>query len=165
MKNIIIIFALLFLSANLFADDHNTPVPAEGTMTATVIKPLLSTFRHITNGQGPMSFDVIRDQVRPITADNEWRFEIEGEPGKNVIVNMFPPVPFPENDGHPVLTGNWYGPEAENLGSANPVEEEFHVPPDSFFDVFYKLDGINALGATLGNKTYKLEVRFWYADL
>lgn len=161
MKNLVFIFAFVLISVNLFADDHNTPVPAEGTMTATVIKPLSSTY----NDQIYRSFDVIRGQVRPITADNEWRFEIEGEPGKNVIVNMFPPVPFPANEGHPILTGNWYGPSAENLGSGNPVEETILVPPDSFFDVFYKLDGIDAVGATLGNKTYKLEVRFWYADL
>lgn len=162
MKNLIIIFALLFLSANLFADEHNTPVQEEGTMTATVIKPLSSTY----NDQIPRSFDVIRYQVRSITADNKWTFPILGEPGKNVQVNLFAPVPFPADDGHPTLSGTWYGPQAEKLGSGNPpVEEEFPMPPDSFFDVFYELEEIDATGADLGNKTYKLEVQFWYAGL
>ncbi len=163
MKNLVFIFALLLMSVNLFADDHNTPVPAEGTMTATVIKPLSSTY----NDQIPRSFDVIRYQVRTITADNEWTFPILGEPGKNVQVNLFAPVPIPADDGHPTLSGTWYGPAGENLGSGGPVpvEEQFPMPAESFFDVFYELEEIDATGADLGNKTYKLEVRFWYADL
>lgn len=164
MKKLMFLAAFLLLTINVLADEHNNPVPSEGTMTATVIMPL--------TGIAPtanLTFDVIRGQFRTLTADNRWEFIIKGEPGRKVQVNFFAPVPFPDPEavGYPALSGKWYGPDNQQIPNGSDVfelkEPNGGFPVDSFFDIFFVLESIDAGGATtLGAKTFKLEINYQY---
>jgi hypothetical protein len=160
MRKIACCLVFILLSGSVLAQTHNQIEVEVGTMTATVIMPL--------NVTAPFSislFELIQGQARTLTADNEWLFKIEGEPGRNVQINFLGPIALPEDPGDPVLSGAWYGPDNLPVPGNTGVYTIPDYPVDSFFDVYYKLDEIDASTATIGLKEYELGIEYCYEGL
>ncbi|MCO5251983.1 MAG: hypothetical protein M9949_11275 [Candidatus Kapabacteria bacterium] len=160
MKKILLFVAFLMLTANVFADEHNTPIPSEGSMTTKVIQPL-----NVTAPFGFMEIEVIQNQTRTLTEDNEWNFLVGGEPGMLVNINFMGPDAFDPVGNLPTLNGQWHGPDGQPVVGNNGQYQIPDYPVDSFFDVFYRLDGIDATGADIGLIEYELGIEYCYHGL
>ena len=168
MKKILFLMALLLITCRVFAQEHNAQVSETGTYTTTVIKPLLI---YPPNNQSGRVFEIINGQIKAVFENNEWHFNVNGEPGRAVQVNFFGPVPINGSVGVPTLTGNWYYTPEGGSPQVQGQQGVFDLPigmTDSFFDVFYRLDEINAsqtTGATIGLKNFELNIEFFYYDM
>lgn len=163
MKKVTCCLVLLLLAGSVFAQSHNPVVSESGSMTTKVILPL--------NVTAPFSitlFDVIQNQTRFLTAgdNNEWDFKVAGEPGMFVNINFIGPVPLDPVVGNPpTLNGQWYGPDGQPVVGNTGQYQIPDYPVDSFFDVFYRLDNIDATGADIGLVEYELGIEYWYDGL
>jgi hypothetical protein len=162
MKKLVYCLFVLLLTGSVFAQTHNPVVGETGSMSTTVITPL-----SVTVPQSALAFDVIQNQTRTLTIDDEnyWNFTVEGEPGRLVNINFFGPVAVGATGVPPTLTGQWYGPDEEPVAGNTGTYQIPDYPAESFFDVFYELEGIEATGADLGNTTFKLGIEYSYQGL
>ncbi|MBX3043379.1 MAG: hypothetical protein KIT33_05555 [Candidatus Kapabacteria bacterium] len=160
MKKLVYFLFVLLLTGSVFAQTHN-PVEGEtGSMSTTVITPL-----SVTVPQSALTFDVIQNQTRTLDDENYWIFAVEGEPGRLVNINFLGPVAVGQTGVPPTLTGQWYGPDEESVQGTSGTYQLPDYPAESFFDVFYELEGIDATGADLGNTTFQLGIEYSYQGL
>jgi hypothetical protein len=160
MKKVACCLFFLLIAGSVLAQTHN-PVQSEiGSMTTKVIQPL-----NVTAPFGFMEIEVIQNQTRTLTTDNEWNFLVAGEPGMLVNINFMGPDAFDPVGNLPTLNGQWHGPDGQPVVGNNGQYQIPDYPVDSFFDVFYRLDGIDATGADIGLIEYELGIEYCYQGL
>lgn len=162
MRNLICCMFVLLISGVVFAQTHNPVVGEEGTMTAKVITPLT-----VFEPSELMEYVVIQNQTKTLTADNKFEFRLEGEAGMFVNVNFIGPnaVVQPPIGSIPVLSGAWFGPGNVPVTGNSGTYQIPDFPAESFFDVFFELNTINATGADLGIVTYELGIEYSYQGM